>query len=109
MTKTRGNNQGFSRPAAPIIKCHYLAEPKLCFAGGHEHIDPKTGIARYGPKSLDPLKRHPSKVRVGFVGNADTVETAQEWISVNAQGVPGDEKHPGFPGCAADRGFHTAL
>ena len=48
-------------------------------------------------------------MRVGFVGNADTVEKAQEWFSVNAQGVPGDEKHPDFPGCAADRGFQTAL
>lgn len=72
-------------------------------------MDPRTGLARYGPKSLDPRKRHPDRVRVGFIGTGETIEKAQEWISVNARGVPGDEKHPDFPGCAGDRGFHTSL
>lgn len=72
-------------------------------------MDPKTGLASYGPLSLNPLKRHPNTVRVGFVGTADTIEKAHQWISINAKGVPGDESHPDFPGCASDRGFHTAL
>jgi hypothetical protein len=93
----------------PELSCKYFPEPKLRFAGGNEHVDPKTGLARYGPLSLDPLKRHPNAVRIGFVGTAETVEKAEQWISINARGVPGDEKHPDFPGCAADRGFHTAL
>jgi hypothetical protein len=76
---------------------------------GKEHIDPKYGIACYGPRSYDSPKRHPATVRVGFIGSADTVEKAREWIELNAQGVPGDEKHPAFPGCAADRGFYTKL
>lgn len=59
--------------------------------------------------SLDPLKRHPTTLRMGFVGTSETIEKAHQWISVNSNGVPGDEKHPDFPGCAGDRGFHTAL
>jgi hypothetical protein len=59
--------------------------------------------------SLDPLKRHPTTLRMGFIGTSETIEKAQQWISINSNGVPGDEKHPDFPGCAADRGFHTAL
>jgi hypothetical protein len=93
----------------PELRCKYFTEPLLRFAAGKEHVDPKTGLARWGPLSLDPLKRHPDRVRVGFVGTSDTIEKAQKWISVNATGVPGDEKHPDFPGCGADRGFHTAL
>jgi hypothetical protein len=93
----------------PEVSCQYFTEPRLRFAGGKQHVDPKTGLACFGPLSLDPLKRHPNTVRIGFVGTAETVEKAQQWISINAKGVPGDEKHPDFPGCAADRGFHTAL
>jgi hypothetical protein len=93
----------------PEFSCRYFQEPRLRFAGGKQHVDPKTGLACFGPLSLDPLKRHPKIVRVGFVGTADSAEKAEQWISINAKGVPGDEKHPDFPGCAADRGFHTDL
>lgn len=97
------------RSVTPEVSCRYFPEPKLRFAGGKLHVDPKTGLACFGPLSLDPLKRHPNRVRIGFVGTAETVEKAEQWICVNAKGVPGDEKHPDFPGCAADRGFHSAL
>ncbi len=108
--RKRVNNRGSGRlPHLPSIRCSYLGEPQLSFAGGGKHVDPKTGIARFGPRSMDPPRGHPSRLRVGSVGTAETVERAQEWISINAQGVPGDEKHPDFPGCAADRGFRTAL
>lgn len=93
----------------PELSCKYFPEPKLRFAGGKQHVDPKTGLACFGPLSLDPLKRHPQRVRIGFVGTAETVEKAEQWISINSRGVPGDEKHPDFPGCASDRGFHSAL
>ncbi len=96
-------------PQPPEVSCRYFPEPKLRFAGGGQHVDPKTGLACFGPLSLDPLKRHPNRVRIGFVGTGETVEKAEQWISINAKGVPGDEKHPDFPGCASDRGFHSAL
>ena len=91
------------------LRCKYFKEPLLRFAAGKEHVDPKSGLARWGPLSLDPLKRHPDRVRIGIVGTSNTIEKSEQWISVNAAGVPGDEKHPDFPGCGADRGFHTAL
>jgi len=72
-------------------------------------VDPKTGLARFGPLSLDPLRRHPGRVRIGLVGTSETVEKAEQWISTNAKGVAGDEKHLDSPGCSADRGFKTAL
>jgi hypothetical protein len=109
--KKRGqlNSRSTNISDEPEIKCKYFKEPLLRFAAGKEHVDPKTGLARFGPLSLDPLKRHPDRVRIGLVGTSETVEKAEQWISINAKGVPGDEKHPDFPGCASDRGFHTAL
>jgi hypothetical protein len=48
-------------------------------------------------------------VRVGFVGSATTVAAATEWLRELAQGVPGDENNPEFPGSSKDRGFFTEL
>jgi hypothetical protein len=93
----------------PVLKCSYLGEPLLEFAEGGKDVDPKGGIARFGPKSLRNPKRHPEKVRVGIIGTAESVSQAKEWIEVNSAGVVGDEDHPSFPGCMSDRGFHTEL
>lgn len=91
------------------IRCEYLAEPLLIFGNGGLHVDPRSGIARYGPRSYAPAKRHPDKVRVGLIGTADTMETTKQWLTTNAEGVQGDAKHPEFPGFRHDRGFFSAL
>ncbi len=81
----------------------------LQFADGREHIDPKLGISRFGPKSYSPRRRHPTHVRVGFIGSAQTIATTKEWIIKSAEGVRGDEKHPEFPGFMIDRGYFSQL
>jgi len=93
----------------PTITCRYIEEAPLCFAGGRPHVDPKAGIARFGPKSYDPPRRHPAHVRTGFIGSAETIEKGKQWIEQGARGVRGDEKHPEFPGYDADRGFFSKL
>lgn len=92
----------------PRIACQYLPEPLLIFGEDGFHVDPKAGIARYGPRSLN-LTRHPSKVRVGVIGTAETIELACRWILQNAEGVLGDSKHPEFPGFQPDRGFFSSI
>lgn len=91
------------------VRSQYLGEPALQFADGREHIDPKLGISRFGPKSYSPRKHHPAYIRVGFMGSAETIAATREWITTSAQGVPGDEKHPEFPGFMTDRGFFSQL
>ena len=93
----------------PKISCQYLGEPLLCFADGKQHIDPKFGLLNFGPKSYSPIKRHPSLVRVGFIGSAETIEIAKQWMEKTAQGVLGDDKHPAFPGFQKERGFFSEL
>lgn len=99
------NNQ----PGVLQIRSQYLGEPLLEFADGREHIDPKLGISRFGPKSYSPRRKHPSHVQVGFIGSAETMAASKGWIESSSKGILGDEKHPEFPGCKADRGFFTQL
>lgn len=95
-------------PEPPELRCQYLGEPLLEFADEGHHVDPKTGIARFGPKSL-LTKRHPRTVRVGIIGTAETIEATKNWLERSAKGVTGDAKHPDFPGFMHDRGFYTEL
>src|ERR1700709_907240 len=92
-----------------IIDCSYLTEPLLIFGDRGMHVDPKAGIARYGPYSYAPARRHPNTVRVGFIGTAETIEKSRRWLEANAAGVIGDAKHPEFPGYQRDRGFFSQL
>jgi hypothetical protein len=95
--------------ATDSFTCSYLAEPLLMFGDDGLHIDPKAGIARYGPRSYAPARSHPKQVQVGFIGTADTIAKAQQWLETCADGIKGDEKHPEFPGYQIDRGFFSRL
>ncbi|NJO81707.1 MAG: hypothetical protein HC828_02335 [Blastochloris sp.] len=92
-----------------LLTCSYLPEPLLAFGDAGLHIDPKAGIARYGPYSYAPVRGHPKSVQVGFIGTAETIEKAHQWLEMCAQGVKGSEKHPEFPGYQGDRGFFSNL
>jgi len=93
----------------PRLMCAYFEEPSLEFGGGREHVSPKMGIALFGPRSLDLSQRHPSTVRVGFVGSGQSIESAKSWITSCLSGVEGDSEHPEFPGFQEDRGFFSSL
>lgn len=80
----------------------------MTFADEQVHVDPKAGIARYGPRSYG-RGEHPAAVRVGLVGTAETIATARRWLETNADGVSGDAKNPEFPGYQRDRGFCSDL
>ncbi len=90
------------------IEVDYLSEPFLLFADAGLHVDPKSGIDRYGPRSYG-TSLHPKNVRVGIIGTAELSETAQTWMARNAVGVAGDETNRSFPGFAPDRGFFSSL
>jgi hypothetical protein len=106
---TRGNGRPSGLDGGASITAEYFAEPLLEFAGGRHHVDPKSGISRFGPKSFQPALRHPATVRVGFIGTAETIEKAHNWIESASERVPGDIERPEFPGFRADRGFFCSL
>ncbi len=91
------------------ISCAYLDEPSLVFGGDREHVSPKIGIMLFGPRSIDMSQRHPSTIKVGFIGSGSSIESAKSWISSCLPGVEGDENNLDFPGFLEDRGFFSKL
>jgi hypothetical protein len=87
----------------PRLAAGWLEEPRLRFAGATEHEDPKVGITLAGPRSFDVS--HPADVHVGFIGTAQAVDDAAEWLASCAEGVPGDDDHDPFPGTDPNVGF----
>jgi hypothetical protein len=92
----------------PTFECDYIEEPRVRFCNGSTY-DPKVGVSTFGPFSLSQPSRHPLTCRVGFVGTAECIENARQWISSCALGVSGDGEHPDFPGCSTERGFFVDL
>jgi hypothetical protein len=93
----------------PKVGCSYFEEASLEFAGGREHVSPQLGITLFGPRSLDILQRHPSSIKVGFIGSGGSIESAKSWLMSCAPGVRGDENNMDFPGFQDDRGFYSKL
>jgi hypothetical protein len=79
------------------VAVSWLDEPELAFASGLTHIDPKVGIPASGPWSRDQ-PNHPASVTAGFVGTAERIAQARNWLSRAAQGVDGDGDHHPFCG-----------
>jgi hypothetical protein len=92
-----------------LLQATWLGEPLVRFAEGGRHVDPKSGIARFGPYSLANLGRHPRQVKVGFIGSAECVDTARVWLERCANGITGDANNPSFPGFVAERGYASTL
>jgi hypothetical protein len=93
----------------PETTCRYLEEPSLVFGGERQHVSPKQGTIRFGPRSIDMPSRHPELVRVGFVGSGESIESAAHWLDTCVKGVPGLKADPDFPGYMSDRGFFSSL
>src|SRR5437763_11903865 len=94
---------------APRIACTYLDEPSLLFCSNREHVSARTGIALFGPRSLDIPGRHPDTTRVGFIGSGESQEAAYQWLSSCLSGVAGDSEHDSFPGYTYRQGFYASL
>ena len=92
----------------PRLSAGWVEEPGLRFADDHEHVDPKTGIPLYGPRSLGTF-RHKREVHVGIIGTSESADFARRYYEQASDGVDGDDGHAPFPGCRADRGFRCDL
>ena len=95
------------------MKAIVLDEPELEFAGGNRHIDPRYGIVDYGPADAGG-PRAPTEIRVGLVGDAESVEGIRAWLERCSAEIPGKRSplahlFPPFPGFAEDRAFQARL
>jgi hypothetical protein len=62
------------------INIGYIEEPKLQFGEYFEHQDTKTGLAEFGPFGKSVAGLHPVEIRLGFIGNRETISGAEEWV-----------------------------
>src|SRR5262249_996831 len=99
--------------ASPSFEAWHTPEPRLLFANRQSSEDPKTGIALYGPASLDRAGRH--TIRVGVIGTGETIQGLRNWIErarqritpgLNSRSKPYDSMlAPDFPGFDLDSPF----
>lgn len=91
-----------------------LQEPAIIFGGYQRHVDPKAGLALYGPYTQDDAKGglSQSSIIVGIVGPANLVADAEQWIAACGQKLPGPGTNPfqspSFPGFGAST-FRSTL
>jgi hypothetical protein len=103
-------------PAArtPNFDSGMISEPLLMFGGGHKHVDPKTGLALYGPYSLQGHIRAPLRsVTVGIVGPSAMTADAEAWLQACQGMLTNDGSqpflYPHFPGFNQSAPFQCEL
>lgn len=97
------------------MKAHVLHEPELEFRAGNRHIDPRYGIAVYGPADAD-APTAPHTIPVGLVGPPGAVDGLRQWLQRCRSPIDAMETKPGqenlhlpFPGFSPDTSFGTEL
>ena len=97
------NNSSLRSRRPPSFDSEIISEPLLAFGGQHHHVDPKTGLALYGPYSLKGQRRPPvTSIRVGIVGPPALVADAERWLEACQGMLTNDGSmpflYPHFPG-----------
>ena len=98
----------------PNFDSGIISEPMLMFGGGHRHVDPKTGIALYGPYSLQGQTRAPLRsITVGIVGPPPMIADAEAWLQGCKGMLTNDGSqpflYPHFPGLNTSHPFECEL
>lgn len=97
-----------------MMKLSHLPEPELEFGQAHRHIDIRYGLMDYGPFDAGQTGA-PAAVRVGLIGDSETVEGTREWFARCRAGIEGKADtrltnlYPPFPGCTAEGAFRVAF
>ena len=91
------------------FECKQLKEPELVFGGNHRCVDPRTGLAAYGPYTTAD-EANGRQLRVGIVGTGDGIEQALSLLDEITRPVDQDPKvdgllHPSFPGLNSSKPF----
>jgi hypothetical protein len=95
------------------MRAEILSEPELEFGGASRHIDPRFGIANYGPADLN-LDLGGRTVRVGLIGGAGDLDALSAWVDRCRSPIAAKDNRyphlfPEFPGCDLDRGLCASI
>lgn len=97
------------------MKARVLDEPELEFRANTRHIDPRFGIAQFGPADAD-MDTAPRRVTVGIVGTSGATDGLRAWLDSCASPIERKRPKPGqenlfidFPGFSRENGFLAEL
>lgn len=86
-----------------------LPESPLVFSSRQQHMDPRHGLAAFGPFGLREPGRHANEITVGIVGTGTTISGTRSWLERCSGAVASEDAnqdlHPPFPGLG--RVLHT--
>ncbi len=88
------------------MRAAHLAEPDLQFADDRRHVDPRVGLADYGPPDYRTPEA-PKSVRLGVLGESQDVAACLDWLTSAMSGLRGKESQyrnlfRSFPTCGED-------
>jgi hypothetical protein len=94
------------------MKLAVREEPLLEFAGNARHVDPRHGIADYGP--IDATSTALRAIRAGIVGTPASVQGLRAWLDRCRLPIEAKDSRLGhlfvpFPGFDASAGFRSTL
>lgn len=94
------------------MKITLLDEPTLEFSGGIRHVDPRHGIADYGP--ADATNTAVRTIRAGIIGTPSAIDGLKRWLDRCRQPITAKDSHLGhlfvpFPGFNTEVGFRSSL
>jgi hypothetical protein len=97
------------------MRARVLDEPELEFRAANRHIDPRFGIAQFGPADGD-MDTAPQRISIGIVGAAGSGDSLRAWLDRCA--APIERKKPkagqdnlfiDFPGFSTESAFLADL
>jgi hypothetical protein len=104
----------YNKGRVPHFDSGIISEPLIAFGQQHQHVDPKTGLALYGPYSLVGQDSSILKsITVGVVGPPQMLADAIAWLQA-CKGVLSNDGsqpflYPHFPGFNTDRPFNCDM
>lgn len=95
-----------------MIEGWIVPEPELSFGKGDRHVDPKAGLAMYGPFAAEGQDTGSvGHLNVGVVGPREALGSARVWLETLTTRIPADKDDPilfpHFPGF--EQTFRTRL
>lgn len=101
------------RIETPNFEAGVLDEPLLAFGGHHHHIDPKTGLALYGPYTVQEQERPPSRQLRSAPSAPETYFQVSQWLNACQRAILNDGRqpflYPHFPGFSREFPFQCEL
>ncbi|MDA8047540.1 MAG: hypothetical protein M0Z30_20295 [Actinomycetota bacterium] len=96
------------------MRAFIFDEPELEFAGDARHVDPRFGVADYGPVDFGTT-RAPAEIRLGMIGPSDGLDGTRRWLERCRNGIPAKatDRSPrlfrDFPGFDTSVTFRSTL